>query len=99
MSGYLLRLKKLTGQDAEKRLPHELTKLPKGAFVSYVSDHGKGFRRNDGGPAPAHWGAPDPRLHFCACGASAPFGFGWSRNAPEIARWFCAACSPARGRA
>lgn len=42
---------------------------------------------------------PDPRLHFCACGASAPFGFGWSLKAPECARWYCAACLLARGRA
>ncbi len=99
MSGYLARLKKLTGQNAEKHLPRELTKLPKAPFVSFVSDHGRGFSQNDDGPAPAHWGAPDPRLHLCACGASAPFGVNWSRKSPERAEWFCAACVPAKGRA
>jgi hypothetical protein len=39
--------------------------------------------------------APDPRLHFCACGEFGSFGFGWSPKSPERAQWFCAACVPA----
>ena len=40
--------------------------------------------------------APDPRLHFCACGEFGPFGVGWSPKSPERAQWFCAACVPPR---
>jgi hypothetical protein len=38
--------------------------------------------------------APDPRLHFCACGEFGSFGYGWSPKWPERAQWFCSACVP-----
>jgi hypothetical protein len=37
-------------------------------------------------------------VNYCNCGEVGIFGFGWSLQEPERARWFCAGCVPPQGR-